>query len=259
MRLVPQLLRRKLCRKRRKSFTGNRTPATKLWSLATVAVLRSLPVNAITVNYEDGALEFANQLFGFQPADEDLAWLAGALNGATVLVSVRRTKGWLYLTVNDHRFERYETSIRKDADGGLFAYIHHVYAAVGYSGQGNGARAFLRQVNAARRLGLKRCELFAAGNPGPTEENGYYVWARFGFDAPLREIERRALPDEIGDVRRINQVIQRDGHWWWKKVGNFRSMVFELNDESEMMTVFKTYLAEKGIKEESHGDLSDES
>ena len=250
MRLVPQLLRLKLCRKRRKSFTGNRTPATKLWSLATVAVLRSLPVNAITVNYEDGALEFANQLFGFQPADTDLAALAGALDGATVQVSIRRTKGWLYLTVNDHRFERYETSIRKDADGSLFAYIHHVYAAVGYSGQGNGARAFLRQVNAARRLGLKRFELFAAGYPGSIEENGYYVWGRYGFDAPLSGEEQRRLPAPLTGATTINQLLQRGGLQWWKRFGSFRSMSFDLADGSEMMNAFLDYLKEKQVIED---------
>lgn len=204
-------------------------------------------MNEITINYEEGALEFAQQLFGRQPADDELARLAGALDGAAVSVAVRQKKGWLYLTINDIRFERYETSIRKDADGSLFAYIHHAYAAPGQSGKGYGVRAFLRQVNAARQLGLKRFELFAAGNPGSKDENGYYVWPRFGFDAPLREIERQALPSGLTGAITLNQVIQLGGHWWWKIVGNARSMVFDLRDESEMMKTFRAYLNEKGI------------
>jgi hypothetical protein len=207
-------------------------------------------VKETEINYEEGALELALQLFGRQPADDDLARLAGALDGATVNVSVKKQKGWLYLTVNDARFERYETSVRKDADGSLFAYIHHAYAAAGQSGQGHGVRAFLRQVNAARRLGLKCFELFAAGHPRSTNENGYYVWARFGFDAPLREIERQALPPDLTGATTLNQVMQSGAHRWWKKVGNLRSMVFDLRDESEMMRTFRAYLDEKGITEE---------
>ena len=207
-------------------------------------------MNEININFEAGAREFARQLFGYQPAEAELARLAGALLGAAVKVAVRRQKGWLYLTVSDARFERYETSIRQDADGSLFAYIHHAYAATGQRGKGYGVRAFLRQVNAARRLGLQRFELFAAGRPSASDENGYYVWARFGFDAPLREIERLALSAELRGALTVNQVIQRNGHEWWKAAGNARSMVFALSDDSEMMKTFRAYLNEKGITEE---------
>jgi hypothetical protein len=75
-------------------------------------VLPSAAVKETEINYEEGAFEFTQRLFGRQPADDDLARLAGALDGATVNVSVKKKKGWLYLTVNDARFERYETSIR---------------------------------------------------------------------------------------------------------------------------------------------------
>ncbi|MGH9845218.1 MAG: hypothetical protein ACREEM_41405 [Blastocatellia bacterium] len=176
-----------------------------------------------------------------------MARLAGALAGATVNVAVNQKKGWLYLTINDARFERYETSIRKDADGSLLAYIHHAYAAPGQSGKGHGVRAFLRQVNAARRLGLKRFELFAAGYPRSTDENGYYVWARFGFDAPLGKREQARLPAPLKGVTTLSQLIQHGGQLWWKQHGNARSMNFDLADDSAMMSVFRDYLTEKGI------------
>ncbi|MEP7337128.1 MAG: hypothetical protein ABI977_05240 [Acidobacteriota bacterium] len=40
------------------------------------------------------AFELAGQLFGHQPTDNDLACLAGALDGATVSVSARKTDDW---------------------------------------------------------------------------------------------------------------------------------------------------------------------
>jgi hypothetical protein len=207
-------------------------------------------VKEISVNYEAGARAFAQQLFGQRLADAELAHLAGALSGATVRVALRAKRGWLYLTVSDARFDRYETSIRKDEDGSLFAYIHHAYVAAGQRGQGHGARAFLRQVNAARRLGLRRFELFAAGHPSSSDENGYYVWARYGFDAPLRDEEQARLPRPLKGATTINQLVRRGGQKWWKRFGNARSMNFDLADDSEMMSVFRDYLMEKGISEE---------
>ena len=84
-------------------------------------------MKGITVIYERGAVGLARQLFGRRPADDDLARLAGALDGATVIVSAKKKKSWLYLSVRDLRFARYETSVRRDVDGGLFAYIHHTF------------------------------------------------------------------------------------------------------------------------------------
>jgi len=109
-------------------------------------------VKGITVTYVRGAIGLARQLFGRRAADDDLARLAGALDGATVIVSAKKKKNWLYLSVSDPRFARYETSVRRDANGNLFAYIHHVYVAAGQTGQGYGLRAFLQQVRGALRL-----------------------------------------------------------------------------------------------------------
>jgi hypothetical protein len=91
----------------------------------------------ITVKYKRGAITLARHLFGYRPADDDLARLAGALDGAEVIVSARKEKGWLYLAIIDSRFDRYETSVSRDGDGSLYAYIHHVYIAPGQTGQGH--------------------------------------------------------------------------------------------------------------------------
>jgi hypothetical protein len=175
-------------------------------------------VKDITVIYKRGAVGLARQLFGRRPADEDLARLAGALDGATVIVSAKKKKNWLY-----------------------------VCAAPGQSGQGYGVRAFLRQVNGARRLGLKHFELFAAGHSGSADEFGYYVWARYGFDARLRDEEQATLPMSLKGVTNLNQLILSGGQAWWRRFGNARSMSFDLADDSEMMKVFRSYLKEKGI------------
>jgi hypothetical protein len=213
-------------------------------------VLLSRSVQAVTINYKTGAVKLAHQLLGRRLADEDLARLAGALDGARVNVSAKK-KGWLYLAVGDPaRFEVYETSVRRDLRGDLYAYIHEVRTAVGRRGQGLGLEAFRRQVAGARALGVKRFELFAAGDPADISDNGYYTWARFGFDAPLYERERIILPPELSQAVNVNDLMQLGGHRWWFENGGFRSMVFDLSDGSAMMNVFRDYLKEKGIAED---------
>lgn len=217
----------------------------------TPSVLLFAAVQAITIQYELGAAEFAEQLFGFPPADYDLACLAGALNGATVNVSVRVKKGWLYLAIDDPtRFEVYETSVRRDAQGELFAYIHEVRVAVGQGGQGLGLRAFLHQVIGAKALDIQYFELWAAGNYLDRSHNGYYTWARFGFDARLTAYQKSLLSDGLYGAETVNEIIQRGGQRWWQRNGNDVAMYFELSEESAMMRVFRGYLSEKGIQME---------
>lgn len=207
-------------------------------------------MQAITINYETGAAEFAEKMFGSLPDNDALACLAGALDGAMVNVSVRVKKGWLYLAVNDPaRFEVYETSVRRDAQDTLFAYIHEVRVAVGRSGQGLGIQAFLRQVAGAKALGITRFELWAAGDVRDTSHNGYYTWARFGFDALLGN-EKRFLPARLLQAQTINDLMLRGEHRWWKLHGSERSMVFDLADDSSMMAVLRAYRKEKSLPEE---------
>ena len=199
-----------------------------------------------TIQYLPAAKTLATILFGRALADEEIAWLAGALDGAEVIVSKR--KSGLYLEVKDtDRFVAYETSIRKDANGSLWAYLHDVRTAAGLRGQGLGLQAFLRQVQMARALGLKRFELWAAGHPGDQTHNGWITWAKFGFDAPLHKDDLAALPRAYASARTVNDIMFLDADDWWAKTGTERSRVFELYDGSSMMRQFRRYLTKKGF------------
>jgi hypothetical protein len=214
-------------------------------------MLPSVAVKGITVKYELGAAEFAEKLFGFRPADDDLASLAGALDGATVNVSVRVKKSWLYLAVDDPtRFEVYETSVRRDAADALFAYIHEVRVAAGQGGQGLGIRAFQRQVRGAKSLGIEYFKLWAAGDYFDQANNGYYTWARFGFDAPLTTQQRQLRTADLLGATNVNTVILQKRQDWWRRYGYDAEMYFDLAEGSAMMNVFRKYLADKGMLRE---------
>ncbi|MGH9844834.1 MAG: hypothetical protein ACREEM_39460, partial [Blastocatellia bacterium] len=188
----------------------------------------------VTVKYERGAIKFVERMLATRPADDDLARLAGALDGAMVIVSVWKKKGWLYLSVDDpSRFEICDTSLRRDVAGNLFAYIHEVRTAMQQGGQGLGIRAFVRQVSGARSLGLERFELWAAGDVRDKSSNGYHTWARFGFDAYLGP-EKVFLPPHLSQAKTTDDLMLNGGHLWWKQHGSQRSMVFDLAEDSSM-------------------------
>ena len=202
----------------------------------------------IVVNFESGAATLAQRLFGALPPDETLAGLAGALDGATVNASVRRIG--LFLAVEHSWFECYETSIRKDQGGELYAYLHDVRKR-GREPRNLTARAFLRQLAAARKLGIKRFELYAAGYFNDTSFSGYRVWPQMGFNAALRVDEQRKLPPHLAGAQDLNQLILLPGGYeWWKEEGAARSMIFEPRENSEMMKVFRRRLKTIGISEE---------
>ena len=198
------------------------------------------------INYCEGATELIQSLFGFALTEEEVGFLAGALDGAEVIVSVRKVG--LYLEVKDAgRFESYETSVRRDGDGGLWAYIHEVRTAPGLRGKGLGIRAFMRQVQAAQALRLTRFELWAAGHPGDQTHNGWLTWPKFGFDALLNRLDLAALPRAYAGARTLNDIMRLKAHAWWAKQGAERAMIFYLHDDSSMMEQFRRYLNEKGL------------
>lgn len=199
----------------------------------------------ISVHYEIGAAELAHRLFGALPPEEEMAALAGALDGGQVRISVRRVG--LFLAVEHQWFECYETSIRMDEDGKLFAYIHDVRKR-GQEPRDITVKAFLRQVKAARRLCLTRFELYAAGTSTDTKFSGYRFRPRLGFNAALYHFELVDLPPSLAGAENLNDLmLSPKGYEWWKRRGSERSMVFDLQEQSAMMQVLRQRLNELGL------------
>lgn len=107
-----------------------------------------------------------------------------------------------------------------------------------------GIRLFQRQVAAAQQLGVKRITTIGAGGPAPSEKVGYYLMARYGFDAPLEDRELVVLRKLLPGVIALNQLLEAGGKNWWRQFGFEKEMVFDLRPESSMMRIFNAYIAE---------------
>lgn len=207
----------------------------------------------VTVNYEEGAVELARQLFGRGVSDEELAAAAGALDGAVVDVSVRMNGRELHVEITHPLIAEQRRGFRLNENGDLCIWNHRFDKHIG-APKGVGLASFIRQVSGARQLGVKQIELYAAGNSQDVRDIGYFVWAIFGFDAPLTEREKWLLTPELAGAQTVNEVINRGGHagqQWWRDTGDSRKMIFDLDDRSSirssMMSVFKNYLRRKGL------------
>ena len=165
-------------------------------ALSQAGVLPSAAVKDITVNYEKSAAELAQQLFGHNVSDEELAAAVGALDGSTLEVSVRMKGQELHVEVLHPPVQEQRRGFRRDHHGELYLWNHRLEKGPGVPG-GFGIKVFMRQVAGARKLRVRRIELWAAGNVRDSDHNGYYLRARFGFDAPLSQRDRQLLPLEL--------------------------------------------------------------
>ena len=55
----------------------------------------------------------------------------------------------------------------------------------------------VNQVKALRALGVTKIETLAAGNPDSVIFNGFYTWARFGYEGRIKAATFRKFPPEI--------------------------------------------------------------
>jgi hypothetical protein len=92
------------------------------------------------------------------------------------------------------------------ADDGLVVLRNVHFVAQPFAPAGFGTDIFSRQVATLVRLGVARIEAEIAGAPGSIY-NGYYTWARLGFDAPLSALEQRNLPAGLAGVTTIHALI----------------------------------------------------
>lgn len=93
----------------------------------------------------------------------------------------------------------------------------------GVKGKGWGARAFLRQIIAARRLGIHHMTMdAAAGEPGNKVFNGYYTWPRLGWNGSLENVGPRAkLPPHLADKKTFHDLFDHpEGADYWRDHGD---------------------------------------
>lgn len=107
--------------------------------------------------------------------------------------------------------------------------------------KGLGLEIFSRQVRAAANADIKKIETTAARSESM---NGYYTWARFGYDGDLPPTLRAKT-----GYKKISELMATEaGRALWKAEGKTTDMEFDLTPGSYSMQTLERYIRETGNK-----------
>ncbi len=196
---------------------------------------------AIRVHFSRNARKTAVALLGRIVPAEQLAYLAGALDGAVVQVSAHGES--LFFDVQHPEILFQQRRLAKDELGRL--YVRNLYFEKQPWGKPlMGLRALMRQIEAGQVLGISYLSLSAIGEADSDGFNGYYTWARYGFDAELPLDVQARLPEEYAGVKTLNELFQQGGAEVWQRRGVPMELAFALTPGSSMMQTLNAYLAQ---------------
>lgn len=182
-------------------------------------------------------------IMGKNASIQDVASAVGAPDDASVNISIR-SSGELGIGMGGEGY-RAQRKIVKTKDGWE---IKNESFDVDKSkqGQGIGSKVFGRQVEQASKMGAKRINTLAAGSKN-SDENGYYTWARLGYDAPIPS--GMSLPKSLAGAKNLSDLMKTEaGTKFWEDNGSTIGMSFDLKRNSRSQKALDKYLKKKGIK-----------
>lgn len=213
-----------------------------------------------------------------EDAERVFAEAIGAHNGAEVTVT---GNGAHYALSVDHPdATHWSRTLRVNADGTLSVRNSLFFLKPGARGGGFGLEVFSGQVRKLFAAGGTEITTCAGkGGSGGEKMNGYYTWARMGYDADLEDDYRRrlkakaehALAAEDAELRAKGKPVPagtpaeraaalvaagpksvqdlmgtEDGRAVWRRTGYMTGMRFDLAPGSKSLAVLNSYLASKG-------------
>jgi hypothetical protein len=206
------------------------------------------PSNA-KVTFPDGEAETranVKRVMGRDLSNQELASLVGAPDGAKVAVTPGYYGNSIQLSVQHPSIENAGRTLSRNQAGDLVMHNDIFRVKEGQGGQGFGFEMVGRQMENARKLGVKRVETHAARSDGPGGYVGYKVWPKIGYDAALPSSQRAALPPGLKGAQRVSDLYRtKEGREWWEKNGQGLEMTFDLSPGSYSLKKMASYFAER--------------
>ena len=130
-------------------------------------------------------------------------------------------------------------------------------------GTGKGTKIFSEIESNATAQGFDRITCIAGGKGGEKGQNGYYTWARLGFDANLPEHIVSKAKDGGFDASKVSDLMKTpEGRSWWKDNGCALEMTFDLSDDSYSQKTLAEYVSSRSDEEDlvfNHDSSLDDS
>lgn len=205
------------------------------------------------VSFEQDVLEHYT-IAGKKISKQEMADLCGVANDS--VVSIEKYAGqidypnefWVVRASNPHVYiEHLERVITTDETGQLFVKNEYQFLQEKQKGKGLPVFALLQQIEMARSLGVAYIKTDAAGSPNSKTFNGYYTWARLGFNSePFGEVELSLLPNDLKHVTDLNDLMQTEqGRKWWKEHGWSITLKFDVHRDSKSIQLLSQYVRER--------------
>lgn len=191
--------------------------------------------------------------------DEELIRLSGAPRASRVHVEPA-SSGKIELRVENQDLlsEPLVRSVAQAPHGGFVFEIQNKAFVLRprFRGMGIGPRSVAMELHEARRLGyFSKVLVSAVGDwhhrGGIFAMNGYYVWAKMGFNAPLPAafMGHPNLPPECQHCTSIIQLLATlDGRRFWIRHGSSIDLEFPLREPSDSWEHFRRYAAQEDIE-----------
>lgn len=146
-----------------------------------------------------------------------------------------------------------ERTIKYDKNGNIASVSNDsFFLPKEYQGTGEGTRIFDSQVEALRAQSKKGQYPNIVTTAGKGKNmNGYYTWARMGYDAPVIpkrgwKIPASVTPSGSGGRYNVSDFMKtKDGRDFWKQNGYQETMFFDTNPKALSSRVLDTYVAER--------------
>jgi SPP1 gp7 family putative phage head morphogenesis protein len=151
------------------------------------------------------------------------------------------------MSQNDMRLaiktDKYENLVTISKYGKNISYeIDHVDVLEGFKGSGLGAKMFANMLDAAENNGFETIDLTAAkGLVNGKEYNGYYTWARFGFELHpayqekfLMLVKTEGTNEVVRNAKSLQELMKtKEGQELWKKKGFQYKGIFDIKKDKD--------------------------
>lgn len=198
----------------------------------------------ITVKFEGNSQKQLENLTNSELSLNEIGQLVGAIDDAILEVHPYSSRA---LLVNiKHPFIIEQSRIVGLSSNKRGYLINMVFEKLSDAPREIGLVSLAREISQSTKLNFSHIRAFAAGKFGE-KDIGYWVWARFGFNAPLTEKDRSILPNYLKQATDLNDLFLLGGKNWWFRNGTGRDMIFELTKNSSSWKIWRNYLMEKGV------------
>lgn len=180
-------------------------------------------------------------IFGRELTDREIASMVGAPNNAMVNISEGVGRNTVQFNIDSSEMSAIRT-VKRNGRGEI-VFHNDIFVAF-ESGKGLGTKVFGRQVEQAARLGVSKIETTAARSD---TFNGYYTWARLGYDGNIPARVSSKLPAGMKKATRVSDLMKTEaGRAFWKANGVQMEMSFDLKPGSTSRRTLNDYVKSKG-------------